>query len=187
MKKYSELAKTVSEEIRTSLSQVDDQQIEKLVQEIVQAKKIFVAGAGRSGLMIKAFAMRLMHMGLDVYVVSEIVTPSFQENDLLIIASGSGETGSLVSMANKIEKLKGRLALLTIHEESSIGKLADCIVKIPGATPKSALEDTIVSIQPMGSLFEQSLLLVMDIVIVMIMEKLDINAEEMFKKHANLE
>lgn len=160
---------------------------EKLVKMITEARRIFVAGAGRSGLMMKAFAMRLMHMGLDAYVVGEVVTPSIQKDDLLIIGSGSGETGSLAVMSKKAKSIGANLALVTIFPESTIGKSADIIVKIPAPTPKASQNSGRTSIQPMGNLFEQSLLLLMDSVAISLMNKLGKDSAEMFTRHANLE
>ena len=146
-----------------------------------------MAGLGRSGVAVKAFAMRLMHMGLPVYVVGEIVTPAIQKGDLLVVGSGSGETGSLTIMAKKVKDIGAELALVTIFPQSTIGKLADAIVKIPAPTPKVATESGFKSIQPMGSLFEQSLLLLFDSLILRLMETKKENSENMMKRHANLE
>ena len=133
-----------------------------MADEILKAKHIFVAGAGRSGMMARCFAMRLMHMGMKAYMVGEVVTPSMQEGDLLIITSGSGTTGSLV-------------------------KMADVVVQINAPTSKSEIDTGVTSIQPMGSLFEQSLLICLDFIIRILMDKTGITGEEMFKRHANLE
>jgi len=184
---YYEIATTIADELKYNLKQIDDSQIENVINQILKVNRIFFAGAGRSGLMIKTFAMRLMHMGLNCYVVSEIVTPSIQENDLLIIASGSGETASLVSMANKAKKIGANVCLFTIHNDSTIGKLTDNYVVIPGVTFKSNKDDTTSSIQPMGSLFEQSLFFVFESLVIMLMNKLDKKNEDMIGLHANLE
>lgn len=158
-----------------------------MADEILKAKHIFVAGAGRSGMMARCFAMRLMHMGMKAYMVGEVVTPSMQEGDLLIITSGSGTTGSLVKMAEKAKVLNGRVGLITIYPESTIGKMADVVVQINAPTSKSKIDTGVTSIQPMGSLFEQSLLICLDFIIRILMDKTGITGEEMFKRHANLE
>lgn len=74
--------------------------------------------------MLKAFAMRLMHIGLKVHVVGDVVTPALQKGDLLLLASASGETASLVNVATKAKQLGGTVVLLTIFPESTLGKLA---------------------------------------------------------------
>ncbi|MCP6043014.1 SIS domain-containing protein, partial [Klebsiella pneumoniae] len=78
---------------------------EKAVDGILRAKKIFVAGGGRSGFMAKAFVMRMMHVGLDVYVVGETVTPNLEVDDIFIVGSGSGETQSLAAMTKKAKSI----------------------------------------------------------------------------------
>lgn len=179
------LAKILKELIRTT-DHISDEEAEKLVNGILEAKKVFVAGAGRSGFMAKSFAMRMMHMGIDAYVPGETVTPNFEEGDMIIFASGSGETKSLVSMAEKAKSLGGTVAALTIFPDSTIGKLADMTVKLPGS-PKDQSEGDYKTIQPMGSLFEQTLLLFCDAVILRFMEKKGLDTNKMYGRHANLE
>ncbi|WP_423407805.1 6-phospho-3-hexuloisomerase [Heyndrickxia sp. MSNUG] len=179
------LAKILKELIRTT-DRISDEEAEKLVNGILEAKKVFVAGAGRSGFMAKSFAMRMMHMGIDAYVPGETVTPNFEEGDMIIFASGSGETKSLVSMAEKAKSLGGTVAALTIFPDSTIGKLADMTVKLPGS-PKDQSEGDYKTIQPMGSLFEQTLLLFCDAVILRFMEKKGLDTNKMYGRHANLE
>ena len=146
-----------------------------------------MAGAGRSGFVARAFSNRLMHLGLTVYFVGEPTTPSIQEGDLLVIASGSGETGSLKVMAQKAKKQGASLATITIFPQASIGSLADAVIAVPGSTPKSELADTAVSVQPMGNAFEQMLWLICDTVVIILMKRLGRTEEEMFALHANLE
>ena len=97
----SDYINKVLTELEIALTGINDKEIEKLIQAILTSKKIFLAGAGRSGLMIKAFAMRLIHMGFTAYVVGETITPAIASGDLLIIGSGSGSTDSLVVIVGK--------------------------------------------------------------------------------------
>jgi 6-phospho-3-hexuloisomerase len=181
-----EHADELIKEISDSLHSVDDEQANALVDEILRAQKIFVTGSGRSGLSSKAFAMRMMHMGLPVYVVGEIVTPSLHKGDLLIVCSGSGATRGNVIMAEKAKELGGRVALVTIARGSIIGKIADLELFIHAPSPKLKKQN-FSSIQPMGSLFEQCVLLVLDIVILKLMGRKNINSDEMCLNHVNLE
>lgn len=176
----------ILKELNRSLDLVSDEEAEKLVNGILESKKVFVAGAGRSGLMAKSFAMRMMHMGIDSYVIGETVTPNFAKEDILIIGSGSGETKSLVSMAEKAKNIDGKIAAVTIFPESTIGQLADITIKLPGS-PKDQSEGDYKTLQPMGSLFEQTLLLFYDAVILRFMEKKGLDTNKMYGRHANLE
>ena len=166
---------SVIEELRRTLTAVSYEQQEQLAAEIQKANRVFVAGAGRSGMMARC------------YMVGEVVTPSIAAGDLLVIASGSGETASLVSMAKKAKSLGASVATVTIYPQATIGTLSDAVVAIHAPTSKSAIDTGVQSVQPMGSLFEQSLLICLDYVILILMEKRQITGEEMFARHANLE
>ncbi|MFE4430756.1 6-phospho-3-hexuloisomerase [Peribacillus butanolivorans] len=176
----------ILKELNHSADLIADEEAEKLVNGILESKKVFVAGAGRSGFMAKSFAMRMMHMGIDSYVIGETVTPNFEKEDILIIGSGSGETKSLVSMAEKAKSIGGKIATVTIFPDSTIGQLADITIKLPGS-PKDKSEGDYKTIQPMGSLFEQTLLLFYDAVILRFMEKKGLDTNKMYGRHANLE
>ena len=179
--------KTVLEEITRTVANIPLQEQEELAEQILKANAVFVAGMGRSGLMAGCFAMRLMHMGFQVYRVGEVTTPAIKEGDLLIIASGSGTTESLVKMAEKAKKIGAEIATVTIYPEAAIGRLSSSVVCIHAPTSKSEIDTGTYSVQPMGSLFEQSLLICFDYIIKILMEKKNITGEEMFLHHANLE
>lgn len=193
-----ERADAIAYEVARVLSQVPAESTDRLVEAILEARRIFVAGAGRSGLMTRAFAMRLMHMGFEVFVVGETTTPAIGGDDLLVVGSGSGETASLVSIAQKAKRVGSRLAHLGILPESSIGRAADLVVRIPAPVPKGKALGAVASrgprtgsasssIQPMGSLFEQCLLVLLDATVVSLMERRNEVADTMYARHANLE
>lgn len=179
--------KRILEELSQNADHICEEELEQMAGKIAEADRVFVAGAGRSGFVARAFSNRLMHLGLRVYFVGEPTTPAIKSGELLIILSGSGETGSLKVMAEKARNIGASVAVLTIHPEASIGRMAECIIQIPGATPKSAHADTVSSIQPMGNAFEQMAWLVCDNIVMILMDRLGRTAEEMFALHANLE
>ncbi|MGM9947497.1 6-phospho-3-hexuloisomerase [Floccifex sp.] len=180
-------ASVVLNELHHTLSRIDIQKANEFVELVNQADEVFCAGAGRSGFQVKGFAMRLMHMGINSYVVGETCTPNIRENGLLVICSGSGETKSLVNHAKKAKEVGAKIALITINPESSIAQMADVVIEISAPSPKSAKQGDIKSIQPMGSLFEQSEGIFMDISIMMLMEKRHMDSDTMFGRHANME
>ncbi|MCR9040530.1 6-phospho-3-hexuloisomerase [Bacillus sp. L381] len=184
--KTTEYLHDILNELSRTSSLIADSEADKLAEQILSADQIFTSGAGRSGFIAKAFAMRMMHIGLNAYIVGETLTPPLQEGGLVIIGSGSGETKSLLHTAEKAKSLHGIIAALTINPDSSLGKLADLTITIPGS-PKEETDGDRKTIQPMGSLFEQTLLLFYDAVILKIMEKKELNSADMFTKHANLE
>jgi 6-phospho-3-hexuloisomerase len=174
-------------ELNNTLSKLDDEPIKLLLDAIVGAKRIFLAGTGRSGLMMKCFAMRLMHLGLKAYVVGETTTPGISDNDLLIIGSGSGETGSVSTFARTAKKQKAKLGLITAFPDSAIGKLAEIKILVRVPSSENNLNNGFASIQHGGTLFEQSLMLVLDGMIVMLTEKLNVDPSVLRSNHANLE
>lgn len=175
-------------ELTNNLKHEDDMQLDEFVNVIRNARHIFTAGAGRSGVAMRGFANRLMHLGFLVSMVGEISSPHTQGGDLLIVGSGSGETESLVAMSEKAKKNDVKIALVTMDPNSTIGKLADVTVVLPGISPKlkNAGMD-ITSIQPMGSAFEQISFLTYDGVILELMERMGETTDTMFPRHADLE
>ena len=176
----------IVKELQNAVAQISTEESEKLVDGILKAKKVFVTGAGRSGFMGKSFAMRMMHMGIDAYVIGETVTPNFEKDDILIIGSGSGETKSLISIAEKAKTIGGTIVAVTLFPESTIGNLSDFTVKLAGS-PKDQSGENRETVQPMGSLFEQSLLLFYDGIILSFMDKKGMDSQKMYGRHANLE
>jgi 6-phospho-3-hexuloisomerase len=188
MQSIKPLIDTVCEEIRQCLGAISSQSLVEATSEISKATCVFLIGAGRSGLCIRGCAMRLMHMGKTVHVVGDVTTPGIDKGDLLIVGSGSGTTASLVAASQKAKQLGARILLITINPDSLIGRLADTVVRIPAPSPKAVEAGaTIRSIQPMGSLFEQCLFLVLDILVMLQMREHCVSSENMFARHANLE
>lgn len=174
-------------ELELTLNAISPDEAAGLIDLIVEAGRIVVAGVGRSGLATRAFAMRLRHLGLEAYVAGETVTPNFTANDLLIAGSGSGETAGLVAIANRAKSLGGRVALVSIFPQSSLGRLSDLTVRIPAASPKTTGAEAVASVQPMGALFEQSLLVFFDLLVLDLMARKGIDSAAMYARHANLE
>lgn len=165
--------------------QVDGGQLTKLITHITSAERIFVYGAGRTGFALKAAAMRLMHLGYTVHVVGETTTPAISIGDLLLVGSGSGTTSSIVGAAQKASKASASVVALTTAAESPLASYASVTVIIPAAQ-KEDYGDT-VSGQYAGSLFEQAVWLLMDAVFHALWKSKDFSAQQLWKRHANLE
>lgn len=183
-----ELAVQAAEELAETLSQVKPEKVQALVEQIRQSRRIFLTGAGRSRLMLQGFAMRLMHVGYQVHIVGEVTTPAFLADDLLIAASASGETKSILQTAEKAKEYQGQVAAFSIFPESSLGKMADILVKIPAYTdklPESAENKR--GILPGGSMFEEAVLVLADALILELAETQAIDTTRAFENHANLE
>jgi 6-phospho-3-hexuloisomerase len=178
----------VLSELQACVSQVSAESLNQALALIESAPRIFVTGAGRSGLCMRAFGMRLMHLGKNVYVVGETTTPGIAIEDLLILGSGSGRTSSLLAMARQARSHDAKVLLFTTDATSPMAELADQLVLIPvqSLTMNEEKRDRM-SIQPMGTLFEQSLLILCDILILELMRQTGVSAAYMLGLHANLE
>ena len=183
-----DILQNITRELSACFADLEENQLKDLETRIRQADKIFVAGAGRSLMMIRGLAMRLMHMGFRSYVVGETVTPAIEPGDLLIVASGSGSTGTLTVIAEKCKKIGAELALITTMPDSPIGRLADCIVEVKAATTKSNA-NTRKTFQPGANTFEQSVLLIGDAIFIDIISYGNLEEKNgiLMKRHANLE
>ncbi len=162
---FSEVKKKVIKEIASTLNRVE--KADTLVEAIISSKKVFVVGAGRTKLMIEAFAQRLRHLGLDAHIVGETIQPPASKGDLLIVASGSGESILPLGIAEKAREIGMKIALITARKNSRISRISDFIIHIP--TPiKLDSYNKKRSFQPLGNLFEQSLLIFCDTIAILI-------------------
>ena len=168
----------------------------KTIEEIYRAnKKILVVGVGRSGLVGRAFAMRLRHLGARSYVVGETITPSVEEGDLLVAISGSGSTQVVVAAAEAAKKMKAKVAAVTSYYDSPLGRLADIVVFVPGRTKLASMDDYFARqilgihepLSPLGTLFEDTAMVVLDAIIAELMKRLGKNESDLAKRHANIE
>jgi 6-phospho-3-hexuloisomerase len=174
-------------ELRDVLSRTDPREEDAFIRQLLASKRVFVCGLGRSGLMMRAFAMRLMHLGLSSYVVGETTTPSIQEGDLLVVGSGSGETSTPVGMARLAKKAGATLVAITGRRESSLAHLADAVVLIPSRSVNVTGTASRPSCQPLGTLAEQSMLLYLDSVVVRLWSMIGETSDALSRRHANLE
>jgi 6-phospho 3-hexuloisomerase len=172
----------IIEKISGILEATDDTYDVKLTQSLDNAKRIFIAGAGRSKLVGNFFAMRLVHGGYDVSVVGEIVTPSIKSGDLLIIISGSGETEQLIAFTKSAKKVGANIVLISAKSDSTIGDMADAVFQIGRAD----LYGKVLGM-PMGTVFELSTLLFLEATISHVIHDKGIREEVMRERHANLE
>jgi len=192
MKEISEFALRAADAI--DLSEVD-KMVEVLIDVYRTKRKALVMGAGRSGLVGKAFAMRLLHLGFNSYVLGETIVPSVSSGDVAIAISGSGRTGLIVEAADAAKKVGTYVIAITTYPESPLGKIADLVVRIPGRSKISKMDDYFARqilglhepLAPLGTLFEDTAMLFLDGVIYYLMIKLNVTEEEMKSRHANVE
>ena len=130
----SDLIDTVLQEMTTVLARVSRDEVGALADRLNAAQRVFVAGEGRSGFMAKAFAMRLMHLGLPVHVVGETTTPSVADGDVVVGVSGSGTTAGTVRVAEQAVKVGATVHAVTTDPDSPLARHADVVLTVPAAT-----------------------------------------------------
>jgi 6-phospho-3-hexuloisomerase len=175
--------------------ELDPKNIEDMTELLQTSKNVFVMGLGRSGLVARAFAMRLMHLGMSVYVVGETTTPALSSKDCLLAISGSGETFSIISAANIAHKRGTKIIAVTSYVDSTLGEMADLVVHIKGRTKIDSEKNYITrqmngkhqSLSPMGTLFEVTSLIFLDSLIAQLMLEMEITEEDMKARHTVIE
>jgi 6-phospho-3-hexuloisomerase len=196
-RRVQDMMRLMTRQIGAVADGLSDDETEAFLQEILRAERIYVMGAGRSGLVAKAFAMRLMHLGFTAYVVGETITPAMRPNDLLIIFSGSGRTRTIADIAETGKDIGGRIALVTANRESMIGKMADAVVIME--SQRDEIKDETAefevrqmtgehrSFAPLGTLFETAAMIFADACISRLMEISKIDEKQLKDRHANIE
>lgn len=174
----------VMNEISQVMAQVDEQQLRNILPLFIKQRRIFVRGAGRSGFQAKGFAMRLMHLGYEVYVLGETITPSVKEGDLFIAISGSGKTRGVLMDAISAKEKGLTLLFFTSNRQSELAQIADALVVIPGATKTGS---GIESIQLLSSLFDQTLHITLDVLCLMLSRQQSATKDEILQAHVNIE
>lgn len=166
-------------------ARMDYSQLPFLITAINSANRIFIIAAGRSGFSMRSAAMRLMHLGLNVFFVGDTTTPAIGIGDLLIAASGSGTTSTIVKAAEKSVSAGATVIALSTNVSSPLALMAKHIILIPAAEKQDHGGN--ISSQYAGSLFEQYLLLLTDAVFQSLWKMQETPAEELWKRHANME
>ena len=159
--------------------------LDRAAAAVQDARRVFVLGAGRSGLALRMTAMRLMHLGLDVHVVGEVTTPAIAAGDVLLTASGSGTTASVVRAAETATAAGARVIAITTAPDSPLAALAAVTVVVPAAQKQD--HDGLLSIQYSGALFEQTVVVLGDAIFHSLWKASGATAAELWPRHANLE
>ena len=179
---FDEASRIILGEIESTLARMRSDEMEALRRALLQAGAVFVTGEGRSGLVARCFAMRLMHLGLRCHVVGETITPAISNGDLLVAVSGTGETAVTSTLARLAQKHGARVAAVTGSEGSSLASGADLRVVVPAGGGRGEGSQ-----QYGGSLFEQSALIALEAVVLQLQGELGQTKEQMDARHATLE
>jgi 6-phospho-3-hexuloisomerase len=159
--------------------------LDEVAQRIGSAERVFLLGAGRSGLALQMTAMRLMHLGLTVHVVGEVTAPAIAEDDVLVVASGSGTTEGILRAAATADKVGATIVCLTTAADSPLARLATVTIVVPAAQKQD--HGATLSAQYAGGLFEHAVVFVGDALFHTLWKQSGATADELWPRHANLE
>ena len=160
------------------MDKVDWSRFVELAHLLPPARRTFVTGAGRSGLVARSFGMRLMHAGLPAFIPGETITPGAGPGDLLVAISCTGETGYTDYIARRARDLGAKVVVITAAANSPLARDADMVVLIPAVAP-----DIVVR----AAVFEHAASLCLDAVFNVLAERLKIDLQAFERRHANLE
>jgi 6-phospho-3-hexuloisomerase len=174
--------------------EIDNDSIKEMLTEVLEARRIFVLGAGRSGLVGRAFAMRLMHLGLSSHVVGETTTPAVSNEDVIIAISGSGQTRSVADLGKVAKDIGAKVVAITSNKESKLGDLADVVVELPGRTKEDIggylerhMRGEYTYLTPLGTSFETSASVFLDAVIAELIYITGASEADLKSRHTNIE
>ncbi len=183
--------------VKDSIDHVNEKEISQFVDLLVKEKshRILVLGVGRSGLIGRAFAMRLMHLGFSVYVMGETITPAIGKGDLVIAISGSGKTKLAITAAEISEEVGAKVVAITSFPENQLGQMADYVVKVRGRTQIAEERDYFTRqiagihepLAPLGTIFEIACQVFLDSLVPELMHRLGITEKQLKGRHATIE
>ncbi|MGB9778632.1 MAG: 6-phospho-3-hexuloisomerase [Candidatus Bathyarchaeia archaeon] len=192
-------AEEIIDGIKRCIEELNMKEVERLIELLLEAKekKIFIVGIGRSGFVARAFALRLMNLGFNVYFLGETITPAAEKGDLLIAISGTGATKMVLTASSAAKEIGATVIAITSFPESPLGQMADLVVTVKGRTkmgwPRE--EDYLARqimgerepLTPLGSVFENNCMVFLDSLIVELMHRLGRTEEDLKRRHATIE
>ena len=180
------MSQQVLSELSGVFTRIDEETPRRMTGAILQSRRIACHGVGREGLMMRALAMRLMHLGFDVHVVGEITAPPLNAGDLLIASAGPGDLPTVNALMTVAHNVGARVMLITAQPEGKAAQIADDVIVLPAQTMADDGEGSS-SLLPMGSLFELAMHLFFDLIALMLRDQTDQTADQMRRRHTNLE
>ncbi|MBE0479049.1 SIS domain-containing protein [Candidatus Aerophobetes bacterium] len=192
MQRTKIIFREVAENLVLCMEKLDEMQVEKVIDKILKAKKIFVLGAGHSGLIGKILAMKLSQLGFSSYVIGEVVTPSLGEADLLVSISQSGETLTVVTLTRKAKNLGVEVVAITSSANSSLSELADTTLFVPDKS--ESVHFSVLSLlgdkkhkNMSGALFGMNIFVLFYGIVCELVARTSKSPEEIDLRHANIE
>jgi 6-phospho-3-hexuloisomerase len=192
-------ADEIVECIKSSIKELDMKEVERLIELMLEAKekKIFTVGMGRSGFVARAFALRLMNLGFNVYFLGETITPAAEKGDLLVAISGTGSTKMVLTASVAAKEIGANVVAITSFPKSALGQLADLVVTVKGRTKAGMpIEEDYLARQiigerepltPLGSIFENNCMVFLDSLVVELMHRMGRTEADLKRRHATIE
>lgn len=187
MPDYLSLAEGAINELKGAMAGIDPAAVGAVVEEIARARRIVAYGVGREGLMMRALAMRLYHLGLDAHVVGDMSAPPVGPGDLLIVSAGPGEFATVAGLVGIARAAGARTACVTAEPRARVPRDCDRVLTIPAQTMANDLAPAGASVLPMGSLFEAAQFMAFEILVLLLRERLGVSRDSMRARHTNLE
>jgi len=184
--------------VEQSLDLVKPEQADRFMETFVTAYRekrvVGVVGAGRSGLVAKSFAMRLMHLGFNVFVIGETITPAIRDGDILLAVSGSGDTALTVSSAQVAKRVGAKVMSITSFPNSNLAKLSDVVLIVSGRAQRTRSIDYFSRqllgihepLAPLGTVFELSVSVLLDSMVTELMRLLNVRESDMLNRHSTV-
>lgn len=184
---FADLAGRAADELKLAAQGVDPSALAGMVEELAKAGRVVCYGVGREGLMMRAFAMRLYHTGLDAHVVGDMSCPPLGPGDLLVVSAGPGDFSTVMGLVGVAQRDGARVACVTAQAAGRVPAASDRVLVIPAQTMADDTGPSVASVLPMGSLFEGAQYLVFEILILMLRDRLGVLPDAMRARHTNLE
>jgi len=179
------MATAALKEVQATFDRIDPGVADDLASELAKVRRIVCCGLGREGLMIRAFCMRLMHLGFDTHMAGDVTAPPIGDGDLLLLSSGPGDLLLTNAMIQLARRAGSRVIVVTAQPDAPDPQLADMIIHIPAQTMADDMGSQ--SVLPMGTGYEIALLVFLDLVAVRLRELTGQTMDQLRAKHYNLE
>jgi 6-phospho-3-hexuloisomerase len=183
---WTDWTKRASDELAAALAGVAPDEIDRMADEILAAKRIVCAGLGREGLMIRALCMRLMHLGFDSHVAGDMTVPPIGPGDLLIVSVGPGQLKVMEALMLRAQLEDARILVVTAQPDGAAPQMANVTVHLPAQTMADDTGNG-PSMLPMGTLYEWLELAFFDLLAMRLRERTGQSLEDLRARHTNLE
>ncbi len=187
MSELATRAAVAGREVEAAVAAVDPVAYEALVAAIAGARRIVLSGAGREGLMMRALAMRLYHIGCDAHVAGDMSCPPLGPGDLLFVSAGPGDLPTIEALVGVAQRAGARVACVTGAPQGPVPRRSDLVLTIPAQTMANDRGEAATSILPMGSVFEGAMFLLFELLVLDLRDRIGVTAEAMRARHTNLE